>query len=307
MHQASLPKLIAIVGPTASGKTDMALQLAVHFGGEIVCTDSRTMYRSMNIGTAKPTPEQQALIPHHLLDIATPDKTITLSDIQSYAYKAIDEIHRRNRLPFLVGGTALYTYAIIDTWHIPEVPPDAALRAELEQQSLDALWQQLIAQDPEALDYVNPKNKRRIIRALEVIQATGQPFSQQRSKQPARYDTLMLGLTVDRDTLRRNIAARTQTMLQAGLIEEVQTLLEKGYTPDLPALSGIHYREVIDYLQGASTKEKMIELINTHDYQLTRRQMTWYKRDARIHWVTTRDQATQLMRHFLDNKKPPKR
>lgn len=292
-----LPKVIVIVGPTASGKSALALELAQKYNSEIISADSRAIYRGMSIGSAKPTLEEQALVPHHLIDIANPDQTISLSKFKSLAEKAIADIVARGKLPILVGGTALYIYAIIDNWQIPEVPPDQNLRDELDKKSTEELWQILVEKDPEAQEFVDPHNKRRIIRALEVIEATGKKLSAQREKGEPLYNPLFLGLDVDEETLKKRIAERTQKMLDGGLIEEVKNLLSKGYDKDLPAFSGIHYREVIDYLDGKISKDEMISLVDLHDYQLTRRQMTWFKKDPRIRWVD-RLQALEIVKNF---------
>lgn len=299
-HQ-QLPKLIVIVGPTASGKTKLALELAQRYDGEIISTDSRAIYRGMNIGSAKPNVDEQSLVPHHMIDIAEPDQTISLSDFKAQAITAIHDILKRDKLPFLVGGTALYIYAIIENWQIPEVPPNPVLRHELEKKDISELWHQLLQQDPEASTIVDSKNKRRIIRALEIIDATGKKFTSQRTLGPRLFDSLLIGLNPDEARLRHNIAQRTNDMLAQGLIAEVQQLLDKGYDKKLPALSGIHYKEVIDYLDGLISQDELIKQINDHDYQLTRRQLTWFKRDKNIVWVNSAKEAEQAINQFLKN------
>ncbi len=292
MSNSKLPRIIVIVGPTASGKSALAMELAQRYGGEIVSADSRAIYRGMNIGSAKPSIDDQRLVAHHLLDIAEPNETITLSDFKDRALTAIRDIASRGKLPILVGGTALYIYAIIDNWQIPEVAPNPAVRAKLEQQSTEQLWRQLLDQDPEATAFVDPHNKRRIIRALEVIAVTGQKFSSQRTAGPALFESLIIGLNPDPTELRQRIEQRTQAMLTSGLIAEVQALIARGDTTTLPSLSGIHYKEVVDYLEGRLTYDQLVEQVNTHDYQLTRRQLTWFKRDARIHWLTNKKEES---------------
>ncbi len=305
MPNNKLPKLIVIVGPTASGKSALALELAQEYNGEIISADSRAIYRGMDIGTAKPSPEEQALVPHHLIDIADPDQTISLSEFKTLAEQAIAEIIAREKpacrqagLPILVGGTALYIYAIIDNWQIPEVPPNNVLRIKYQAKSTEELWKELIQRDPQVTKYIDSHNKRRIIRALEIIEATGKPFSTQRTKGEPLYDPLFLGIDVDEAILKERIAERTQKMLADGLIEEVQNLLTKGYDKNLPSLSGIHYREVIEYLEKKIPQEEMIRLVDLHDYQLTRRQLTWFKKDPRIHWVNS-TKVIEITKDFI--------
>ncbi len=276
----------------------MSLELAKKHHGEIISLDSRAIYTGMDIGTAKPSEEEQALVPHHMIDIANPDETVTLAEFKQKVLLIIEEIIARGNTPFLVGGTAMYLYAMLENWNIPEVHPDDELRATLDEKDAVELWHMLWEQDPDATKFIDQHNKRRIIRALEVLHATGIPFSKQRTKLPPSFDPLIIGVTQDETTLRNAIAMRTEHMLKAGLIEEVTRLIEK-YDQNLPAFSGIHYREVIQYLEEELTEEQMIAEINTHDWQLTRRQLTWFKRDPNIRWVTDPSQAEQLTIDFL--------
>lgn len=308
-------KLIAIVGPTASGKTALSLKLAKKFSGEIISADSRAIYRFMDIGTAKPTKDQNyesrimnygeerdyfsCGIRHHLVDVTAPDKTLTLAQYKELAITAINTIAQRGQLPFLVGGTALYIYTVIDNWVIPTVPPNKKLREKLEKQPVEKLYQQLLKKDPAAKDFVDSQNKRRIIRALEIMAGTNQPFSQQRQKGPPLFEVLILGVKRPMAAIKKSIAQRTEKMLKAGLINEVKKLLEKGYSPDSPALSGIHYKEIVAYLKKKLTLPETIALINKNDEQLVRRQMTWFKKDQRIKWVKTQLEAKRLVERFI--------
>lgn len=285
------PQIIAILGPTASGKTAMSIELARKFNGEIICLDSRTIYQGMNIGTAKPTTSEMSEISHHLLDISTPDKTITLSEIKNLADQKISEILSRGHLPILVGGTALYAYAIIDNWQIPEVQPDVDLRVNLEKKSLDELVEILKKENPEKYQNIDLKNKRRVIRALEI-------GDNKATKGDKQYNTLKIGIMRDEKYLRDSIERRTQKMLEAGLIEEARTLISK-YDKNLPAFSGIHYKEIIEHLDNKISLDEAVKLINTHDWQLTRRQMTWLKRDKEINWIQSLDEAVALIQDFL--------
>ncbi len=281
--------LIVLVGPTAVGKTELSLQLAEHLGGEIVSADSRLLYRGMDIGTAKPTPAEQARVPHHLIDVAAPDETWSLARYQDAAYAAIADIHRRGKVPLLVGGTGQYIWAVVEGWQVPRVPPQPHLRAALERWGAaigpEALHARLARLDPQAAARILPSNLRRTVRALEVIFTTGRRFSEQQRKQPPPYDTLILGLTRPRPELHARIDARIDAMLAAGWLDEVRRLLEAGYSPDLPAMSGIGYAELITYLQGQISLEEAVRQIRRRTRRFVRRQANWFKADdPRIHW-----------------------
>lgn len=284
--------LIAVLGPTASGKSALSLALAERFAGEIVSTDSRLIYRGMDIGTAKPTPAERAIVPHHLIDIVPPDAPYDLARWKGDAAAAIAAIHRRGRLPLLVGGTAQWSTALLNGWEPPAVPPDPAFRAAMEArlaaEGVTPLWEELRAADPAAAETTGP-NPRRIIRALEVIRATGRPFSAQRARGPAPYRDLRLGLAVPREELYRRIDARVEAMLAAGLVDEVRGLLAAGYDPALPAMSGIGYAQVVEYLRGMATFNEMCERIKQATHRYARHQMTWLRRDPSIVWLDATD------------------
>jgi len=281
--------LVVILGPTAVGKSELAIQLGERLGGEIVSADTRLFYRGMNIGTAKPSPEERSCVPHHLIDIADPDEIWSLAQYKKEARRVIEGIHARRRLPFLVGGSGQYIWAVVRGWDVPEVAPNLPLRHALEQWShdigKDGLHQRLIRLDPQAAARIDARNLRRTIRALEVILTTGKRFSEQRTQSPPLYNTLILGLRRPRPELYERIDARIDAMFQAGLVDEVQGLLESGYSPDLPPLSAIGYREVIAYIQGSITLEgakvQMRRLTRTY----VRRQANWFKpHDPQIRW-----------------------
>jgi tRNA dimethylallyltransferase len=300
--------LIALLGPTASGKSSLALYLAERFSGEIVSADSRLVYRGMDIGTAKPTSAERDRVPHHLIDILPPGEPYDLARWKDEARDAIAAIHRCGRTPFLVGGTAQWTTALLDGWEPPTVPPDADFRAAMERrvhdEGIESLLAELAARDPEAAARTGP-NPRRIIRALEVIRATGQPFSAQRGRGERPYRDLRIGLSLPRDVLYRRIDARVDAMIAAGLLDEVRTLVDAGYGPDLPAMSGIGYRQVGEYLTGATTFYTMCERIKQATHRYARHQMTWLRRDASIRWLDAADAdavhraATEAVTHFL--------
>lgn len=281
--------MLVLAGPTATGKTGLAIELARRLNGEIVSADSRQIYKGMDIGTAKPTAEQRALAPHHLLDIITPDTTYTLAEYQADAQAAIAAIHQRGRLPLLVGGTGLYIRAVVDNLAIPEVAPQWELRRELEaraeREGAAALHAQLAAIDPASAASIDPRNLRRVIRALEVCLTTGRPFSEQQGARPSPYRPLLLGLTCERPLLYQRADQRVDAMLAAGLIDEVRRLVAEGYAWNLPAMTSLGYSEIGAYLRGESALKEAVERLklNTHSY--IRRQYTWFRPDPRIHWL----------------------
>lgn len=283
------PPLIVILGPTAVGKTETAIILAERLKGEIVSADSRQFYRGMDIGTAKPNAEQRSRVAHHLIDIADPDQTLSLGVFQRTAHQVIQTIHARGHLPFLVGGTGQYITAITSAWEVPRVEPDPDLRRALENWSKEigpeGLYARLRSLDPVAADQIDPRNLRRTVRALEVILRSGCKFSDQRRLGNHPYHVLKIGLTLPRPQLYARIDARIEAMINAGLLDEVRSLLEKGYSPDLPAFSAIGYQEMIAYLQGEITLPEAVALMKRRTRQFVRRQANWFKsRDTDINW-----------------------
>ena len=281
--------LLVIVGPTAVGKTALSLRLARDFDGEIVSADSRQIYRGLDIGTAKVTPEEQAAAPHHLLDVVEPDEIVTLANFQERAYAGIDAIHRRGRLPILVGGTGQWVWAVVEGWGIPRVPPDPALRAELEAlaQAIgpQAFHEQLAAVDQQAAGKIDPRNVRRVIRALEVYQKTGRPISEHQRKSPPPCYVSMIGLTMPRERLYDRIDRRIERMLERGLVAEVKRLVEAGYGWDLPAMSGLGYRQIGQYLRGEVSLAEAVALLKKETRRFVRQQSTWFRLDDnRINW-----------------------
>jgi tRNA dimethylallyltransferase len=295
MSNKNLLPLIVILGPTASGKSNLAIKLAKKFNGEIVSADSRQIYQEMDIGTAKITKEEMAGIPHYLIDIIKPNQEFTLAQFKKKAVKIIKDIQKRGKLPFLVGGTGLYIQAVVDNLQIPEVKPNKELRANLEKQTNQELYDQLKKLDPKALEVIDINNKRRMIRALEVCLTTKKPFSQQKQKGAPLFNILQIGLKPDKETLKKRIYQRTEKMLKAGLIEEVKKLVKK-YSPNLPSMSGIGYQEIIQYLQGKITLEQAKELIKVHTRQYAHRQIIWFKRDQRIYWIKNYSEAKKLVK-----------
>lgn len=274
--------LLAIVGPTAIGKTALAIALARALDGEIVSTDSRQVYRQMDIGTAKPTAQERAAAPHHLIDVVDPDDEFSLAIYQDMAYAAMAAIAARGRLPLLVGGTGQYLAALLEGWQIPRVAPQPELRAALEREAAEhgaaALHARLARVDPEAAAGILPTNLRRIVRALEVYHVTGEPISAQQVKRPPPYRARTLWLTLPTGELYRRIDARVDAMLAGGLVEEVRGLLARGYGWELPAMSGLGYRELQPFFAGQSTLAEAVERLKYDTHAFARRQPNWFRR-----------------------------
>jgi len=288
--QYPIPNLLVIVGPTAVGKTALALDLARRLSGEIVSADSRQIYREMDIGTAKPTRKEQLLAPHHLLDIVAPDEPYTLAQFQADAYAAIDGILARGKLPLLVGGTGLYVRAVVEGLRIPRVPPDKELRAQLARQDRLALFERLRELDPEAAARIDPRNVRRTIRALEVCLTTGERFSELGSASRPTYRITQIGLTMSRPELYARIDARVDRMMEQGLVAEVETLVKRGYSWSLPSMSGLGYREIGAYLRGEVLLDEAVANIKRDTRDFVRRQYAWFRlKDERIRWFEGTD------------------
>jgi len=317
-----LPKLVVICGPTASGKTDLAIALAKKFSGEIVNADSRQIYKEMNIATAKPvadyelwttdsnqTVEVESLksevyvvddIRHYLLDIVNPDETFTLADYKEKALKAIKEIIKKGKIPFLVGGTGLYIHALVDNLEIPKVGPNLGLRKELESKTQEELIDMLKESDPDSYAKIDLQNPRRVIRALEVVLGTGESFVAQQKKGKPLFEVLQLGIKIDRENLNERINKRCEKMVETGLVQEAKKLAQK-YSWDLPSMSGIGYRQMRDYIEGKMSLDDALEWFKIDTRHYAKRQMTWFRKDKRIKWVENERQAEKLINEFLQN------
>jgi len=308
MIEHTKPPLVAVVGPTAIGKTALSLYLAEQLDGEVVSADSRLFYRGMDIGTAKPTPEEMARVPHHLIDIADPDETVGLAQFKKLAEAAIAGIHARGRLPLLVGGTGQYVRAILHGWSPPRVPPQPELRAELEafaeREGPQALHDRLAQRDARTAERIDYRNIRRVVRALEVCIVTGRPFSAQRRRTPPPYRTLQVGLTMEREALYERADRRVEAMVAAGLLQEVQRLVDSGYDWELPAMSGLGYAQFRPYFEGRATLEEVIEEIQHATHRFIRHQYNWFRPgNPRIHWFDATEfkpeQVEALIREWL--------
>lgn len=305
-------KLIVILGPTASGKTELTIKLALRFaqgkqneklginGAEIVSADSRQIYRGMDIGTAKPVDLQG--IPHWLLDIREPNQEYTVAEYKRDAVKTIKNIQKRGKLPILTGGTGLYIKSVVDNLDIPKVEANPDLRKKLEKEmqekGLDFVFQKLVKLDPESIYIVDPKNPRRVIRALEVVLLTKQPFSKQRKAGKPIFDILELGISMPAEKLKKRIDSRVDEMIKQGLVEEVRSLIKK-YRPKQQAFDAIGYREIIDYLANKTSLKHALELIKTNTWRYAKRQMTWFKKDKKIRWVSGYPDCIKLVDNFL--------
>lgn len=293
-----LTRIIAIVGPTASGKTALSLRLAKQFKGEIISADSRQIYRSLDIGTEKITPEEMAAIPHHLLDVADVTEVFSAADFKRLGGVVIKEIVARSHVPFVVGGTGFYIRALLDGLVIPQVPPNEILRLNLEGKSVEELYEILLEKDPERAGTVERYNPRRLVRALEIAAALGKVPPLEAT--PAPYEVLYIGIETPNEILRERITARLNIQIKRGLFAEVETLLQKVPRERLNEF-GYEYRLSADYLEGKITLPELQERLVNELWQYAKRQRTWFKRDKRIHWFKREEesQIQDLVENFL--------
>ena len=277
--------LLAIVGPTAAGKSTLAMELARSFDGEIISADSRQVYRHFDIGTAKPSHEDRAAIPHHLIDIADLDGDYSLALFIRQATEAIRNVKRVGRLPVLTGGTGQYVWALLEGWQVPNVPPNAELREALEERGRhdpESVYADLAQLDPAAAERIDPRNVRRVIRAIEVRRGAGGVHPRRKD---ARFDAKVIGLTMERSTLYRRIDERVDRMMAAGWLDEVRDLLDRGYDPSLAPLSSLGYQELVLALHGDLTHGEAVQRIKFRTHQFARRQYAWFRLgDPRISW-----------------------
>jgi len=297
-----LPKLVVLLGPTASGKSGLSITLAQHFNGEIISADSRQVYRGLDIGTAKVTSAEQALVPHHVLDVADPRDVYTVAQFQRDAISAINDILKRSHQPFLVGGSPHYIQAVVDNLDIPHIEPQPALRAQLEKRPMPELLQQLEKLDSRSAATIDRNNPRRVIRALEVCLVSGKAFSQQRKMSEPLYQSLLLGIEWPREVLYRRIDERVDERMQQGMVQEVQRLLDEGISHQRLEALGLEYRYIIRWLTGAfENEDEMVQKLKYAIHDFTRRQLTWFRKEKRIVWMNGGDwaQTEDVVRDFL--------
>ena len=281
--------VIIIIGPTASGKTDLGFNLAQRINAEIINADSRQVYRHMDIGTAKPSITMQKTIPHHEIDIIEPNEEYNLAIFLKNCKQAIAEIQKKSKIPIVVGGTGQYISALLEGWIVPKVPPDLnfrqSLEKELENNGSDALYQKLIKVAPLAAQRINPANSRRIIRALEIFHHNPGLLKNGPQKSAPSFSSIIIGIDSTKEFLLPRISYRIEQMLNDGLINEVQQLLNMGFGKNLPSMSGIGYKEVIDYLNQQHPYETMIEIMIKRTQDLVKRQKTWFNALESVNWI----------------------
>lgn len=305
----SMPDLpvtpIAVVGPTASGKSDLGIALASELGGEVVNVDSMQLYRGMDIGTAKLPLAERGGIPHHVLDIWEVTRTASVAEYQELAVDAVARIAARGKIPILVGGSMMYVQSLIDDWQFP--PTDPAVRARFEQRlaqiGVQALHAELARVDPQAAGIIEDNDPRRTVRALEVIELTGKPFqaSQPPKDAPPRWGTRILGLRTNADWLNPRIEKRTHLMFERGFVDEVEALIGQGLVADSTAGRAIGYAQVLDYLSGRISYDDAVESTITGTRRYVRRQRSWFNRDKRVTWIDADRPPQELLRATLDS------
>lgn len=293
-------KLIVILGPTSSGKTDLSIKLAKKFNGEVVSADSRQVYKGMDIGTGKITKKEMEGIPHELLDVVQPKQRFTVSQYQKLSLKAIKKIFKKNKIPFLVGGTGFYIQSVIDGIIIPEVKPDWQLRKKLEKKSTEELFKMLKELDPRRAKTIESKNKRRLIRAIEIVKKTKKPVPLLKKKKP-QFEILMIGIKKSPDEVKKLIKKRLLKRLKTGMIVEIKRLKKSGLSWKRLEEFGLEYRYIALYLQNKLTKDEMITKLQKETEHYAKRQLTWFKKDDRIQWIKNYKESEKFVKNFLKN------
>ena len=294
-------KLIAVMGTNASGKSGLGIELAARYGGEVVSADSRQVFKGLDLGSGKITPEEAKGVPHHLIDVCEPGEFFSMADFQRLAYAAIDDILSRGKVPFLVGGTGLYVDAVIDGYELSEIEPDLELRAHLETFETPALYAILKEKLPDT--DIDPKNRNRVMRALERLAAD----DYHPGRHTPRYEVLKLGVTWPREILKQRIDERLERRLRQGMIDEVKGLMDAGVSPEFLAKLGLEYRYLTEYLLGQWTYDQMLDELSRAIKRFAKRQMTWFRREENLHWLDMSQdplgQAIELIDRFLKDEK----
>lgn len=295
-----MKQIMVVAGPTASGKTGLAIRLAKQYGGEVVSADSIQIYKELNIASAKPTAEEMEGVPHHLLDFVAPFDTFSVADYVKRAKECIDDILSRGKLPIVAGGTGLYISSLVDNIQFAEETPDATVRerlwAEVERDGIEPVYARLLQIDPEAAAAIHPNNTKRVIRALEIFETTGMTMTEQNRRSrdiPSPYDAFMILLSPPRDLLYQRIDLRVDQMVKQGLFEEAKHLREIGLTKEMQSMQGIGYKEVFDYFDGLCTKEECIDAICQATRRYAKRQLTWFRRDERYRVLDPMDKNAE--------------
>ncbi|MFH1621423.1 MAG: tRNA (adenosine(37)-N6)-dimethylallyltransferase MiaA [Patescibacteria group bacterium] len=306
----ALPRIVCIVGPTSSGKTGLGIKLANLFKGEIINSDSRQVYKELSIGTGKPVGARGTYrgnhgfivegVPHYLMDFLDPRDTLNVVEWREKAQKAIKGILERKHLPIVVGGTGLFIKALVDNFMFPQVAPNQTMRRALETKPISELAALLVKLDPDAVQTVDLKNPRRVIRALEVATFSGKPFSKHKQVAQPIYDVFQVGVMWPRDVLYQKVNKEVDNMIERGWIEEIRTALQKGLSEKAPGLTSIGYRELVAYLKGQKTLEQAIAASKMAVRRYAKRQETWFKRDKRIHWAKDEDEALEIVKDWLE-------
>lgn len=294
----SLQKLVAIIGPTAVGKTRLGIEIAKHFNGEVISGDSMQIYRGMDIGTAKVTKEEMDGIPHHLIDIKNPEERFSVADFQSLVEEKIADISSRGKLPIIVGGTGLYIQSVLYEYEFSEAPADPLFREQLEKKAREegneAVHRELASLDPKAAEELHPNNVRRVIRALEIVRSTGRPLEESRngSKPRQKYQSAVIGLTMEREKLYDRINRRVDIMVSEGLMEEVQGLYNQGLR-DCQSIQAIGYKEIYEYLAGEISLDEAIVNLKQNTRRYAKRQLTWFRNKMDVEWYDMTIEADQ--------------
>lgn len=303
------PKIIVVLGPTASGKSDLGVELALEFNGDVISADSRQVYTGLDIGTGKITQEEMKGVSHHLLDVSPPEKVFTVSDFKTLGEEAINQILEKGKLPIICGGTGFYVEALLGETSIPEVPPNPELRKELEEKTAEELFDILQKLDPERAGAIDAKNKRRLVRAIEICKELGKvpKIPNGKSQITNKFKILKIGIKIEDEELRKRINRRLERRIEMGMIEEAERLQNPpaggGVSYERMRELGLEYSALADLLENKITKAEMIARLQTEIWQYAKRQMTWFKRDKNIVWIDLNDvqkgKAEEIAGKFL--------